>query len=142
MNATLAGAAPLAVLDAALRDAPGHQPSKLTVCVGDAVDSDSQDNLLRCADSSSGSREEVCLHASLQFTTNRVRPLPTRLVFRGHGTRGLGELLVATACGVVERVNKLVTVRTLQNRYSPEVGDVIVGRVTEVGNGRAAASRL
>lgn len=44
----------------------------------------------------------------------------------------MGERLVATACGVVERVNKLVSVRTLRSRYGAEVGDVVVGRVTEV----------
>jgi exosome complex component RRP4 len=35
--------------------------------------------------------------------------------------------------GVVERVNKLVRVRPLQARYTGEVGDVVVGRVREVG---------
>jgi len=42
------------------------------------------------------------------------------------------ENLVASVCGVVDRVNKLVTVRTLHRRYVAEVGDVVVGRVTEV----------
>ena len=40
--------------------------------------------------------------------------------------------LVATVSGVVEKVNRLVTVRTLHSRYSAEVGDVVVGRVVEV----------
>ncbi|RVW54808.1 Exosome complex component RRP4-like [Vitis vinifera] len=40
--------------------------------------------------------------------------------------------VVATLCGVVERVNKLVYIRTLRARYKPETGDIIVGRVTEV----------
>ena len=40
--------------------------------------------------------------------------------------------LVATLCGVVERVNKLVYVKPLRARYGAEVGDVVVGRVTEV----------
>lgn len=42
------------------------------------------------------------------------------------------DALVATVCGVVERVNKLITVKTLHRRYGAEVGDVVVGRVTEV----------
>lgn len=42
------------------------------------------------------------------------------------------EQLVATVCGVVDKVNKLITVRTLHRRYAPEVGDIVLGRVTEV----------
>ncbi|KAK3415717.1 hypothetical protein EUGRSUZ_H01542 [Eucalyptus grandis] len=51
---------------------------------------------------------------------------------KGHGTTELNGEVVATVCGVVERVNKLVYVRTLRARYKPEVGDIIVGRVIEV----------
>lgn len=51
---------------------------------------------------------------------------------RGHGTLVRDDTLVATVCGVVERVNKLITVKTLHRRYGAEVGDVVVGRVTEV----------
>jgi exosome complex component RRP4 len=36
----------------------------------------------------------------------------------------------------VERVNKLITVRPLKARYMPEVGDVVVGRITEVAANR------
>ena len=34
--------------------------------------------------------------------------------------------------GVVERINKLITVRAAKMRYNGEVGDIIVGRVVEV----------
>ncbi|KVH94430.1 Exosome complex RNA-binding protein 1/RRP40/RRP4 [Cynara cardunculus var. scolymus] len=50
-------------------------------------------------------------------------------VLKGHGTTELEGEVVATVCGVIERVNKLVYVRTLRARYKPEVGDIIVGRV-------------
>ncbi|OAE28603.1 hypothetical protein AXG93_2175s1870 [Marchantia polymorpha subsp. ruderalis] len=50
---------------------------------------------------------------------------------RGHGTQVVDGQLLATVCGVVERVNKLVSVRPLRARYNPETGDVVVGRVTE-----------
>lgn len=40
--------------------------------------------------------------------------------------------VVATLCGVVERVNKLVYVRVMRSRYKPETGDIIIGRVIEV----------
>lgn len=57
-------------------------------------------------------------------------------MFRGHGTYTQDEKLVASLCGVVERVNKLITVRPLKARYTPEVGDVVVGRITEVSTNR------
>lgn len=63
---------------------------------------------------------------------------------RGHGTyqssgsssSGEDAVLRSSVNGVVERVNKLVTVKPLKGRYQPEVGDVVIGRVTEVGQGR------
>ena len=51
---------------------------------------------------------------------------------RGHGTYVKDERLVASVAGLVEKVNKLVSVRPLHARYQGEVGDVIVGRVTEL----------
>ena len=62
-------------------------------------------------------------------------PIPTEPgCLRGHGTllRADGAL-VATVAGVVERVNKLVSVRPLRARYHGEVGDVVVCRIVEVG---------
>ena len=44
--------------------------------------------------------------------------------------------LLATVCGTVERVNKLVSVRPLRSRYNPETGDVVLGRVTEIAGKR------
>jgi len=58
-------------------------------------------------------------------------------VLRGHGTQLYPEgELRAAVCGVVARVNKLVTVRPLRSRYVAETGDVVVGRVTEVAQKR------
>ncbi|OAY82659.1 Exosome complex component rrp4 [Ananas comosus] len=53
-------------------------------------------------------------------------------ILKGHGTLDCDGEVVATLCGVVERVNKLVYVRALRARYKPEVGDIIVGRVIEI----------
>lgn len=53
-------------------------------------------------------------------------------VLKGHGTMEVDGEVVATLCGVVERVNKLVYVRPFRARYKPEIGDIIVGRVIEV----------
>jgi len=44
--------------------------------------------------------------------------------------------LVASVAGVVERVNRLVSVRPMRSRYGGDVGDVVVGRITGVGNKR------
>jgi len=51
---------------------------------------------------------------------------------RGHGTFQLDGHLVASVAGIVQQVNKLICVRPLRSRYVPEIGDVVVGRITEV----------
>ncbi|XP_067002914.1 exosome complex component RRP4 isoform X2 [Anabrus simplex] len=53
---------------------------------------------------------------------------------RGHGTYmdDDNDTLRASVAGVVEQVSMLVSVRPLKNRYNGEVGDVVVGRITEV----------
>ncbi|XP_044494531.1 exosome complex component RRP4 homolog isoform X1 [Mangifera indica] len=53
-------------------------------------------------------------------------------ILKGHGTSDRKGELVATVCGVVERINKLIYVRTLRSRYKPETGDIVIGRVIEV----------
>lgn len=58
--------------------------------------------------------------------------LPLFCTSRGHGTQVVDDQLQATVCGIVDRVNKLVTVRPLHRRYVAEIGDIVVGRVTEV----------
>lgn len=76
-------------------------------------------------------------------TRDKAGALPCCRACRGHGTQAVGDRLVATACGVVERVNKLVTVRSLRSRYGAEVGGVVVGRIVEVrAVGAGAAQRL
>ncbi|KAG8847142.1 exosome non-catalytic core subunit rrp4 [Tulasnella sp. 330] len=51
---------------------------------------------------------------------------------RGHGTYVDGEVVLASVAGTVERVNKLISVRALKSRYNGEIGDLVVGRITEV----------
>lgn len=52
---------------------------------------------------------------------------------RGHGTYMDDEsTLRASVAGVLEKVNKLISVRPLKARYQGEIGDVVVGRITEV----------
>jgi exosome complex component RRP4 len=65
------------------------------------------------------------------------------------------EEVISSVAGTVERVNKLVTVKAIRTRYmsfcivflkfqpvfryNPEVGDLVVGRITEVIKLRRAA---
>ncbi|CDI78031.1 exosome complex exonuclease, putative [Eimeria acervulina] len=42
----------------------------------------------------------------------------------------------ASVCGVVQTVNRLVYVRALKSRYEANVGDVVIGRVTDIANGK------
>lgn len=73
------------------------------------------------------------------FSSNRLRlTLPgdyltsSQAFMRGHGTYVHEDQVVASVAGTVERVNKLITVRAIRTRYNPEVGDLVVGRITEV----------
>jgi len=49
------------------------------------------------------------------------------------GFSSAGGELASSVCGAVERVNQLVRVRPARSRYVPEAGDVLVGRVSDVG---------
>ncbi|KAI0079099.1 exosome complex exonuclease rrp4 [Panus rudis PR-1116 ss-1] len=51
---------------------------------------------------------------------------------RGHGTYVDQDEVIASVSGIIERVNKLITVRAIRTRYNPEVGDLVVGRISEV----------
>lgn len=70
--------------------------------------------------------------------TTSGEPIPTDPGFlRGHGTLVRQDgALVATVAGVSAHVNKLISVRPLRARYVGEVGDVLVGRVLEMGQKR------
>ncbi|GAA5871977.1 hypothetical protein JCM1840_004762 [Sporobolomyces johnsonii] len=52
---------------------------------------------------------------------------------RGHGTYVQDDKVLASVAGTLERVNKLVSVRPLRTKYRGEVGDLVVGRIIEVG---------
>ena len=51
---------------------------------------------------------------------------------RGHGTYMQQDDLFASVAGVVERVNKLISVTPVKTRYNGEIGDVVVGRIVEM----------
>ncbi|EDV27544.1 uncharacterized protein TRIADDRAFT_21452 [Trichoplax adhaerens] len=55
---------------------------------------------------------------------------------RGHGTYLQDNKLKASVAGFVEKVGKLICVKPVKSRYNGEVGDVVVGIITEVGQRR------
>lgn len=40
--------------------------------------------------------------------------------------------LRSSAAGVLEKVNKLISIKPFRARYQGEIGDVVIGRITEV----------
>ncbi|KJZ78227.1 hypothetical protein HIM_02265 [Hirsutella minnesotensis 3608] len=67
---------------------------------------------------------------------------------RGHGTYvpAGSTSIVSSLAGTLTRTNKLLSVRPLRARYTPEIGDLVVGRIAEVQAKRwrvdVAASQL
>ncbi|KOC07209.1 exoribonuclease complex, subunit Rrp4 [Aspergillus flavus] len=57
---------------------------------------------------------------------------------RGHGTyiNPLSTSIIATVAGTVQKTNKLLSVQPLRARYTPEIGDLVVGRIVEVQSRR------
>lgn len=56
---------------------------------------------------------------------------------QGHGTYQRNNYLCSSVYGRVNTINKLLTVHSIYSiRYSPEIGDVVVGYVYEIGNKR------
>jgi exosome complex component RRP4 len=86
--------------------------------------------------------DEVRIHVPL---THLIYPrvhlqleLVTDNYFRGHGTyvaTGSTEIM-ATVAGTIQKTNKLLSVRPLRARYTPEIGDLVVGRIIEVQSKR------
>lgn len=48
----------------------------------------------------------------------------------------LSTSIVATVAGTVQKTNKLLSVHPLRARYTPEIGDLVVGRIVEVQSKR------
>ncbi|CAG8446698.1 11160_t:CDS:2 [Ambispora gerdemannii] len=52
---------------------------------------------------------------------------------KGHGTYHLPpDSMLSAVAGIVEPVNKLILVRPLHTRYTGDIGDLVIGRITEV----------
>mmetsp|Transcript_40358 Transcript_40358/g.67635 ORF Transcript_40358/g.67635 Transcript_40358/m.67635 type:complete len:317 (-) Transcript_40358:1778-2728(-) len=100
---------------------------------------------LNAAEDTNRTRAETALR-NLPYNTdsNQAHVAPGDVIdvhnedsyLRGHGTLEVNGQLIATVAGIVERVNKLVSVRPVKSRYTAECGDVIVGRVVEIAGKR------
>ena len=53
---------------------------------------------------------------------------------RGHGTYAppASTAILAAVAGTLQKTNKLLSIRPLRARYTPEIGDLVVGRIVEV----------
>lgn len=51
---------------------------------------------------------------------------------RGHGTYLDDGEIKSSLAGMREQVNKLIYIRSLKGRYHGEMGDVVIGRITEI----------
>lgn len=71
-----------------------------------------------------------CEHPELYTPGQDIGP-ETGLL-RGHGTYQDNGRIKASVAGVLEHVNKLIMIRPLKSRYNGEIGDVVIGRITEI----------
>jgi len=55
---------------------------------------------------------------------------------RGHGTFINNGKLMSSVIGQVQKTNKLITVRNLFGRYTPQIGDLVIGEIISIGNKR------
>ncbi|OWF54694.1 exosome complex component RRP4-like [Mizuhopecten yessoensis] len=90
---------------------------------------------VRIAGARSSTKPNVSAEISNLVTPGDVITADTGFM-RGHGTYMEDEKLYASVAGVVERVNKLICVKPLKTRYNGEIGDVVIGRILEVGTRR------
>ncbi|KAI9740879.1 MAG: exosome non-catalytic core subunit rrp4 [Claussenomyces sp. TS43310] len=77
-------------------------------------------------------------HASTSIVTPGETVTDDPQWMRGHGTfvAAASTEIVATVAGTIQKTNKLVSVRPLRARYTPEIGDLVVGRIIEVQSRR------
>ncbi|PGH10939.1 hypothetical protein AJ79_05185 [Helicocarpus griseus UAMH5409] len=65
------------------------------------------------------------------FTRPAYAPLPT-----SNQPPPPSSTIIATVAGTVQKTNKLLSVHPLRARYTPEIGDLVVGRIVEVQSRR------
>ena len=55
-----------------------------------------------------------------------------KFIYRGWGTYADKGIIYSSVAGTVQTISKLITVLPQKSPYKPEIGDVIVARVTNV----------
>ena len=100
------------------------------------MSSSSSTSLVQAAYRSAGSEGGRGRKVSARVVVPGEVLLASEGYLRGHGTYPCGGYLRATVSGVVTQVNKLISVVPLKSRYVAEIGDVVVGRIVEVGHKR------
>ncbi|SPN99540.1 related to 3`-_5` exoribonuclease [Cephalotrichum gorgonifer] len=102
------------------------------------------------SDAGSDSEGGVDLDGDVSMDAKSARETETNLVtpgeiitddtqwMRGHGTYVPPNTtsITSSVAGTITKTNKLISVRPLRARYTPEIGDLVVGRITEVQSRR------
>lgn len=78
--------------------------------------------------------------SSIDFFKNQRIVTPGEIILKnadavltGHGTYvDEKNRLIASVCGYLEKIDKLITVKPLKARYVGAIGDVVVGRITKL----------
>ena len=91
------------------------------------------------------SSKKLTSHTTLSMTIFSISSSPVTLsllkkdtwsilfvIFSGHGTYRIDNRIFSSLLGTVEITNKLIIVNALKNRYLPQTGDIVVGKVVEV----------
>ncbi|CAL8577453.1 Exosome complex component rrp4 [Xanthoria parietina] len=92
------------------------------------------------SDISVDSDEELQAVSSVKRKKHAAVITPGELVtddpqwMRGHGTAATpgSTAILATVAGTLLRTNKLLSIQPLRARYTPEIGDLVVGRIVSV----------
>ncbi|XP_014259620.1 exosome complex component RRP4 [Cimex lectularius] len=69
------------------------------------------------------------------FTPGKIVTDDPKLM-SGHGTYLENNKIKSSLAGIEKRVNKLIFIKPLKCRYNGEIGDVVIGRITEVQQSR------
>ena len=58
----------------------------------------------------------------------------SNIVNSAHGTYIKDGGIYASVVGIVEKTNKMITVNPIKTKYNPEGGDLVVGKILELGD--------
>ncbi|KAJ9359565.1 exosome complex exonuclease Rrp4 [Paecilomyces variotii] len=101
-------------------------------------ESDSEDEIMESSDIARPSKRLRLLEKGSEVVTPGEIVTDDPQWMRGHGTytTPLSSSIIATVAGTVQKTNKLLSVAPLRARYTPEIGDLVVGRIVEVQSRR------